>query len=151
MAKKFIPKPTLLGALALVQHILANEEVRKRLLAAPANVMDWALAQRSQHGHRLDPTQHFGQKSLERRVAALTGVTNDAFPDPLSPGRAELSNALEGLRIALAVAKPMPLLQRKKAHRRIDRQLDEMEAAMVNAVLGDGPEQPRRKLPELPR
>jgi len=150
MAKKFIPKPTVLGAIAVVQHILANEEVRKRLLAAPASVMDWAAAQRTQHGHKFDPTQRFGHKSLERRVAALSEVTDRAFPDPMSPGRTELTQALEGLRVALVVAKPMPMLQRKKAHRRIDQQLDQLEAAMVDAVLAPGAERPTKNVRELP-
>jgi hypothetical protein len=140
MAKKFIPKPTVLGALALAQHVLANEEVRRRLAAAPATVMDWAAKQRNQRRNAErrglpDPTSHFGQKSLERRVESLGNVAERAFPSPADPGRDEVLRAVEGLRVALAIAKPMPFVQRKKAHRRIDSQLDEMEAAMVDAVL----------------
>jgi hypothetical protein len=48
------------------------------------------------------------------------------------------------------VAKPMPMLQRKKAHRRIDQQLDQLEAAMVDAVLAPGAERPPKKVRELP-
>ena len=131
MAKKFIPKPTVLGALALAQHVLANEEVRRRLAAAPAAVMDWAAKQRGRSG----PTSRFGQKSLERRVESLANVADRAFPNPGDPGRDEVLRAVEGLRVALVVAKPMPFVQRKKAHRRIDSPLDEKEAAMVDAVL----------------
>ncbi|MFM2078420.1 MAG: hypothetical protein RJA49_2310 [Actinomycetota bacterium] len=150
MAKKFIPKPTVLGAVALAQHILANEEVRRRLVAAPGVVLDWAGAQRAQHRSKLDPTQHFGQKSLQRRVDSLAAITERAFPTPGDPGRAELTNALEGLRVALAIAKPMPLVQRKKAHRRVDQQLDQLEAALVDAVLpptGPRPAPPPKALP----
>ncbi len=132
MAKKFIPKPTVLGALALAQHVLANEEVRKRLVAAPVAVMDWANKQRHQ---RRGTSSHFGQGALERRVESLGSVVQRAFPDPADPGRIEVVQAVESLRVALAIAKPMPFVQRKKAHRRIDSQLDQLEAAMVDAVL----------------
>ena len=33
------------------------------------------------------------------------------------------------------IAKPMPLVQRKKAHSRVDQQLDQLEAALLDAVL----------------
>lgn len=137
MAKKFIPRPTVLGALAIVQAVLANEEVRKRLVAAPGQVIDWANGQRAQQraAGGLDPTRHFGQKSLERRVEAVSSVVDRAFPGDDDPGRKELVASIEGLRIALAIAKPMPFVQRKKAHRRIDAQLDQLEAALVDAVL----------------
>ncbi len=127
---KFIPRPTVLGALALVQHVLANEEVRKRLAAAPATVMDWAATQRAQQRNA-----RFGQGSLERRVESLGNVVDRAFPSPTDPGRDELIRAVEGLRVALTISKPMPFVQRKKAHRRIDSQLDQLEAALVDAVL----------------
>ncbi|MFZ4719718.1 MAG: hypothetical protein ACOYMR_09855, partial [Ilumatobacteraceae bacterium] len=122
MAKKFIPRPTVLGALALVQHVLANEEVRRRLAAAPGYVMDWAAQQRTRQREAQrrglpDPTSRFGQKSLERRVESLANVVDRAFPVPGDPGRDELLKAVDGLRVALIVAKPMPLVQRKKAHR----------------------------------
>lgn len=140
MVKKFIPRPTVLGALALVQHVLANEEVRRRLAAAPAYVMDWAAQQRTRQRNAArrglpDPTSRFGQKSLERRVESLANVVDRAFPAPDDPAKAELVTAIDGLRVALLVAKPMPMVQRKKAHRRIDAQLDQMEAALVDAVL----------------
>ena len=129
---KFIPRPTVLGALALVQHVLANEEVRKRLAAAPATVMDWAAKQRAQ---QRNTAKRFGQRSLERRVESLANVVDRAFPSPTDPGRDELIRAVEGLRVALAISGPMPFVQRKKAHRRIDSQLDQLEAALVDAVL----------------
>lgn len=127
---KFIPRPTVLGALALVQHVLANEEVRKRLAAAPATVMDWAAKQRAQQRNA-----RFGQTSLERRVESLGNVVDRAFPSHTDPGRDELLRAVEGLQVALTISKPMPFVQRKKAHRRIDSQLDQLEAALVDAVL----------------
>ena len=137
---KFIPRPTVLGALALVQHVLSNEEVRKRLAAAPATVMDWAAKQRTQQRNAAkrglpDPTSRFGQKSLDRRVESLGSVVDRAFPSPTDPGRDELLKAVDGLRVALTISKPMPFVQRKKAHRRIDSQLDQLEAALVDAVL----------------
>ncbi len=137
---KFIPKPTLFSATAIAQKVLSNEEVRKRLIAAPGIVIDWAQQQRAlrREANRRglpDPTSRFGQKSLERRVESLAVVVVRAFPNYDDPARADLLKAIEGLRVALAIAKPMPFVQRKKAHRRIDDQLDQMEAAMVDAVL----------------
>lgn len=137
---KFIPKPTVFSAIAIAQKVLSNEEVRKRLIAAPGVVIDWAQQQRTRRREAkqrglADPTPRFGQKSLERRVESLAVVVVRAFPHYDDPARADLLKAIEGLRVALAIAKPMPYLQRKKAHRRIDDQLDQMEAAMVDAVL----------------
>jgi hypothetical protein len=137
---KFIPKPTLFSARTIAQKVLSNEQVRKRLVAAPGIVIEWAQQQRAlrREANRRglsDPTSRFGQKSLERRVESLAVVVVRAFPNYDDPARNDLLKAIEGLRVALAIAKPMPYLQRKKAHRRIDDQLDQMEAAMVDAVL----------------
>lgn len=124
------------GALIVVQQVLANEEVSRRLAAAPGHVIDWAARQRKSMRDRRDGvTDRFGHSGLERRVDSLAAVVDRAFPAPDDLGRAEMLQSIESLRIALAVARPMPLVQRKKAHARIDEQLDGMEAALVDAVL----------------
>ncbi len=124
------------GAIIVVQQILANEEVRKRLAQAPRYVMDWAAErQRDIKRRKAGVTDRLGLKGLERRIDSVESVVERAFPQPTEPGRAELEQAIGQLRIALAVAGPMPLVQRRKAQARIDRQLDGLEASLVDAVL----------------
>jgi hypothetical protein len=141
MSPKKIPLPIskkkmAAGAIIVVQQLLANEEVRKRLADAPRSVMDWAAKRRVEmKGRRVGVTDRFGHKGLEGRVDSLERVVDRAFPAADDPGRVEMAQAIESLRIALAVAKPMPLVQRRKAQARIDRQLDDLEAALVDAVL----------------
>jgi hypothetical protein len=124
------------GAFVIAQQILQNEEVRRRLAQAPRQVIDWAGRRRANaQSTRAGFTARFGQKGLQRRVDSLADVVNRALPRADDPGRAEMLQAVEQLRIALAIAGPMPIVQRKKAHSRIDHQLDELEAALVDAVL----------------
>jgi hypothetical protein len=126
-------------AIALAKEVLANEDVRRRLAAAPAGVMDWASARRASMkaagGSSLDPRNHFGHRSLERRIIALQANVDKAFPDPAQPGRAEVLVAVNGLRTALDVSERMPLVERTRAHSRISKELDGLEKAMVDAVL----------------
>ena len=138
MTKK--SKATLLaGALAVAQTVLANEDVRRRLAEAPKAVIDWAKKKRAERRTdgpgRFDPTARFGQKGLERRVESIAGALALAFPEADDPGRQELTDAIVRLRLALAVAKPLPLVKRKQAQTRIDKELDSLEAALVDAVL----------------
>ncbi len=138
VAKK--SKATLLaGALAVAQQVLANEEVRRRLADAPRGVMEWASKKRAERrakGHRrFDPTARFGQKGLERRVESIGRALALAFPSADDPGREELTQAIVRLRLALAIARPLPLVKRKQAHIRIDKELDNLESALVDAVL----------------
>jgi len=142
MAKKqSIPIPTsttklVAGAVIVAQRILANEEVRRRLTNAPKVAVDWASSRRSemrQRGPKL--TERFGQKGLERRVNSLGTVVTRVFPDPTDPARVEVLKAVESLDVALEVAAPLPLTKRRKAQSRIDHQLAELEASLVDAVL----------------
>jgi len=147
MAGKKVPakltKGTLFtAALALVQQALASEEVRRRLASAPADVIHWASTKRAEHRdrdahevRRLDPTGRFGQRGLERRVGSLKRAIELGFPGANDAGRAEMLHAIDGLTRALAVAASLPLVKRKRAHARIDSELDALELAMVDAVL----------------
>jgi hypothetical protein len=129
-------KKMVTGAFVIAQQILKNEEVRRRLALAPRQVSEWAGRRRSESKSRKPGvTDRFGQKGLQRRVESLAAVVDRALPNPDDPGRAEVLQAIELLRVALAIAGPMPLVQRKKAHSRIDHQLDELEGALVDAVL----------------
>lgn len=127
------------GAFIIAQQILKNEEVRRRLAQAPRQVSEWAGRRRSASRATTGGfTDRFGQKGLQRRVDSLASVVDRALPNPDEPGRAEMLQAIEQLRIALAIAGPMPLVQRKKAHSRIDQQLDALESSLVDAVLPTG-------------
>jgi hypothetical protein len=138
MAKK--SKATILaGALAVAQKVLANEDVRRRLAEAPRGVMEWAKKKRAEHrtvsARRFDPTARFGQKGPERRVESIAGTLALAFPSPEDPGREELTQAIQRLRLALAVSKPMPLIKRRQANLRVEKELGVLESALVDAVL----------------
>ncbi|MEO8264604.1 MAG: hypothetical protein ABI706_03740 [Ilumatobacteraceae bacterium] len=138
MAKK--SKATILaGALAVAQQVLANEDVRRRLAGAPRVVIEWAKKKRVEHRtasvRRFDPTARFGQKGLERRVESIAGTLALAFPSADDPGREELTHAVQRLRLGLAVSKPMPLIKRRQANIRVERELGVLESALVEAVL----------------
>ncbi len=139
MAKK--SKATILaGALAVAQQVLANEDVRRRLAAAPRGVIEWARKKRAEHRtvggvRRFDPTAHFGHKGLERRVESIAGTLALAFPSVDDPGREELTQAIQRLRLGLAVSKPLPLIKRRQANIRVEKELGVLESALVDAVL----------------
>ena len=138
MAKK--SKATILaGALAVAQQVLANEDVRRRLASAPRGVMEWAKKKRAERHtvgvHRFDPTARFGQKGLERRVESIAGTLALAFPSADDPGREQLTQAIQRLRLGLAVSKPMPLIKRRQATIRVEKELGVLESALVDAVL----------------
>ncbi len=138
VAKK--SKATLMaGALAVAQQVLANDEIRRRLASAPRGVIDWATTRRAERratgAVRFDPTARFGQNGLERRVESVAGALALVLPRADDPGREELTQAVVRLRLALAVARPLPLVKRKQAHIRIDKELDTLESALVDAVL----------------
>jgi hypothetical protein len=141
MAKKIVSKTKLAtGAAIVLQQVLANEDVRKALAAAPQNVIRWASRKREEYkasgaADRLNPTKRFGQRGLERRINSISSVAEQAFPGPNDPGRAELFEAIDRVRLALGLAAEMPLVKRKQAQARIGKELDEMESVMVDAVL----------------
>src|SRR3954462_1378362 len=127
MVKK--SKATVLaGALAVAQQVLANDDVRRRLAQAPRTVKVWADSKRAERRARgigrFDPTARFGHKGLERRVESIAGALAVAFPNANDPGREQLTEAIPRLRLALAVAKPMPVVRRRQAQMRIDKELD---------------------------
>ncbi|MEP7202315.1 MAG: hypothetical protein ABI894_06885 [Ilumatobacteraceae bacterium] len=128
------------GAAVVLRQVLAHEEVRKVLANAPRDVISWASKKRlerrsSESAGRFDPTQRFGHRGLERRIRSLDGVTERAFPNRTDLGRAELTEAIGRVSLALEVAEQMPLVRRRRAQARISKQLDEMESTIVNAVL----------------
>ncbi len=81
-----------------------------------------------------------GQERLERRVEKLSATLDMLRPETGATGSAFLDKvyqALNQIRLSLAVAKNLPLVKRKKAHREISKMLSELETAVMDAALGN--------------
>ena len=155
-AKRPLPLPTsrrkaVQGALLLAMTVLQDERVREQLRKAPVAAREWAEhrraidvgapgAERRGPGtfDRLDPTQRFGQKGIERRLAALERNADLVFPDPTDRGGAVIFQALDELSRAASISATMPLNERRKARARITSELTRLEQALVDAVLPPG-------------
>jgi len=131
-------------AVSLAQTALQNEAVRKQIREAPEAVGRWAKSLQNPDGPaagalaslaRLDPTAHFSQQGLERRLDALSANVELVFPDADDETRRSTLQAVHELRRALIIASPLPLLKRKKVHLRIDSEVAVLEQALVDAVL----------------
>ncbi len=152
-AKRPLPLPTsrrkaVQGALLLAMSVLQDERVREHLRQAPVAAREWAEHRRAidvgppgterrapSALDRLDPTQRFGQKGIERRLAALERNADLVFPDPTDRDGAVIFQAIDELSRAAAISATMPLNERRKARARITTELTRLERALVNAVL----------------
>lgn len=130
-------------ALDKASEALRDPKTRALLIEQGQKLADagqrWAVTRRQERKDDAGPGlaarlgasagQMFGQKKLERRVvrlrAAITAVTE---------GRTELDRALEPVSLAieevaanLTISAALPVGKRKRAHFRIDRQLDRLE------------------------
>jgi hypothetical protein len=136
------------GALLLAMSVLQDERVREQLRKAPVAAREWAEQRRaidvtplpggqrrSTSRERLDPTQRFGQKGVERRLAALERNADLVFPDPTDRDGAVIFQALDELSRAAAISATMPLAERRRARSRITTELTRLERALVDAVL----------------
>jgi hypothetical protein len=136
------------GALLLAMTVLQDERVREQLRKAPVTARQWAEQRRaidvtsreagqprSLSIHRLDPTQRFGHKGIERRLAALERNAELVFPDPSDPNGAVIFQAIDELSRAAAISATMPLNDRRKTRSRITSELTRLERALVDAVL----------------
>jgi hypothetical protein len=79
--------------------------------------------------------QRLGQKGLERRLAAVQRNLAIAFPDESDPNFTTVARAVDALSRAVTVAGSLPLMSRKRAHRRIDDERGRLEHALIDAVL----------------
>lgn len=81
-----------------------------------------------------------GHERLQRRVEKLTDTLDMLRPETGASGAAFLDTvdqALNQIRLSLAVAKNLPLVKRKKAQREINKKLSELETAVMTAALGN--------------
>jgi hypothetical protein len=132
------------GALVLAMSVLQDERVREQLRRAPFAAREWAATRRAadagdRHGtarlDRFDPTQRFGQKGIERRLAALERNADLVFPEPTDVDGAVIFRAIDELGRAAAISATMPLNERRRARSRITSELTRLERALVDAVL----------------
>jgi len=134
---------------------LADPEVRAQLAKHGRTLADNANQWRTERATRRSggvPTtsegivppfaDRFGRRKLERRVDRLRSSVL-----ALGEGRPELAasldpvlGALEEVSSAIDVAAVLPLARRVRAHQKVDRVLDDLEAGLFQAAL-----------PELPR
>jgi hypothetical protein len=133
------------GAVMLAIAALQDERVRTQLAKAPAAARSWATTRRSgsdnrtQSGlSRLDPTQRFGQRGIERRLSAVQRNADLVFPDRADPTGSAIHRAVDELQRAAAISATMPLTDRRRAHARITNELARLENALVDAVLPAG-------------
>lgn len=148
MALRRSPMPSsklVRGAVMLAIAALQDERVRAQLAKAPAAARSWAAARRSTGDDRspgglsrLDPTQRFGQKGIERRLSAVQRNADLVFPDRDDPTGSAIHRAIDELARATAISETMPLNERRRARSRITGELTRLEVALVDAVLPAG-------------
>lgn len=111
-----------------------TERSERRSLSAPGGVS----------GAPPSISDRFGRRKLERRVERLRASVLS-----LGEGRPELARsldpvlaALEEVTSAIEVAEGFSLAKRIRAHQKIDRVIDDLEASLFNAALPQIPRQP---------
>ena len=114
---------------------------RQRRLSQGASAVDRGSSAASMR-ERLNPTQCFGHKGIERRVQALRRNVDLVFPDDRGgdteePGDAT-GRAVEEHSRAVAVSATMPAADRRRARARIDAELTRLENALVDLLLPPG-------------
>ena len=123
---------------------LQDEKTRKLLVDNSKVIVDKVQEWHNdrKHGGETDSDpgwlgEKFGQGKLEQRVENLSTTIGS-----LSAGRLDLTEALapvvqavDQIRIAVEVAGRLPLLKRKQAHLRIDKELDRLEKLLFEAAL----------------
>lgn len=140
MVSKKAKKQIVDGAAELFVKLLSEPAIQQRLINAPKDVMDWATERRS---NRLpstsqaspEPKGHFGQRGMERRVAAMRNAVELALPAHDVVGRQQLIALIDEVDRSVQMAGGLPFVKRKRAHSRIDKKLDAMELALVDAML----------------
>lgn len=128
------------GAVMIAVAALQDERVRAQLGKAPATVRSWAASRRHADRDtstlgRLDPTQRFGQRGIERRLSALQRNADQIFADRTTEPGLSMHRAIDELGRAASISATMPLNERRRARGRITTELTRLELALVDAVL----------------
>lgn len=129
-------------ALEKALEALRDERTRKMLMEHGKSILGRA---RGWHKERQASAEHsgearrlgdqFGQRKLERRVEKLASSV-----EALCSGRPELAQALAPVNDAVTqiglsvdIAGRLPIVKRKQAHLRVDRELDRLEQTLFEA------------------
>jgi hypothetical protein len=121
--------------MAMAVDVLKDPKVQKMIVEHSADVVDaatrWGDTLRKKVG------RSFGQKGLERRAAnvrtAVTALSTDA-PDLAAALRA-VTTSLDEVDQQLRISAALPFMKRKRAHMKIDDNLDNLERGLFDTAL----------------
>lgn len=134
--------PKASSAVGMASAALANPIVQDLIREHSPEVIDAAKEWAEEAGGWIaDQGDKFGQKGLELRAARVRTTIGG-----LSDGSRELADsfrpvfkALDKVDKLLKVAAALPFVARRRAHKKIDSRLDDLEAGLFEAVLQDPP------------
>lgn len=130
-------------ALIVLQDPKVREELLKHSRAVMETAQQW-IADRRKNSDRSITDRlaervggRFGQRGLEHREANLRAAVSDLSADSptLATSLRPLTQALDDVARLLKVAAALPFAKRKRAHRKIDDVLDDLESGFFDAVL----------------
>jgi hypothetical protein len=139
--KKMMTAQTVTFVGATLIRLLQDEEFRRRLGEASSGVRSWATRRKSQLSLPASSADSpsglrskFGAGALARRIAGLREMAVVLGPE--NPDLAvQVATTSDDLQRALSVAVNMPASTKWRALRAIDSRLDEIEKALIDAVL----------------
>jgi hypothetical protein len=139
--KKLMTAQTVTFVGATLIRLLQDEEFRRRLGDASTGVRSWAARRKAQlsspssaSGAPSGLRSKFGSGALARRIAGLREMAVALGPE--NPDLAvHIATTSDDLQRALSVAVNMPPSTKWRALRAIDARLDEIEKALIDAVL----------------
>jgi hypothetical protein len=139
--KKMMTAQTVTFVGATLIRLLQDEEFRRRLGEASTGVRAWAKRRKNQLALPSVSTDtpsglrsRFGAGALARRIAGLREIAVELGPE--NPDLAvHVATTSDDLQRALSVAVNMPTSTKWRAMRAIGSRLDEIEKALIDAVL----------------
>lgn len=125
---------------------LSDPQVRAQVAQQGRNVADLAKKWRDERRRNGEPAtpglpafvgDRFGQRKLEKRVDRLGASLGDlsAQRPELAEPLAGVASTLQEIRSALTIAGDLPLAKRKRAHVRIDHELDRLEQSVFETLM----------------
>ena len=137
--KKAVTAQTITMVGATLIKLLQDEEFRQRVGEVSTSVRGWATKRKSQMAlpSADQPSGlrgSFGQAALQRRITGLRTMSVDLGPEHAELAR-HVGATADDLQRALAVAANMPTSTRWRTLRDIGKRLDEIERALIAAVL----------------
>ena len=122
-----------------IKDVLNDPWVRARIVEHAGAIID--VAKQAGGFVRKNVGGKFGQKGLERRAAnvraAVAALSRDS-PD-LAAALRPVTKSLDEVDQLLKVSAALPFAKRKKAHMKIDDNLDNLESGLFDATLRGAP------------